>query len=320
MSRTHQPLPDERKQFLLVGFTENPCRLIQPSRFNSYWKLPCHGLSSSFCATREAAEISRGSGRLRNNGSPRYWIREVQRECCGPELQALQRSCPLPRESLLARFNPFLEDGLSRMGGRLQFADLSRKQNPPILLHGSQHFSALLIMQTHVRLHHLGVRIVLSEFRILQARQTIKKVLYKCLPCKIAKNPFGQEREAPMSPDRVTVSKPFQVTGIDFAGPLYVKGTSILNQRYIALFTATIRAVHLKVYSDTTTVGTTKRCLRKVLGRSQAMDENLTNTLVKISAALNSRPITQDTQDALTPAHFLCGKELTLPSGTETQM
>jgi hypothetical protein len=66
-------------------------------------------------------------------------------------------------------------------------------------------------------------------------------------------------------------------------------------------------------------VGTIKRCLRKVLGQSQATDEELATTLVNIEAALNSRPITQD-EDALTPAHFLCGKKLTaLPSGTEPQ-
>jgi len=67
-------------------------------------------------------------------------------------------------------------------------------------------------------------------------------------------------------------------------------------------------------------IGTTKRCLRKVLGRSQATDEELATTLVSIEAALNSRPITQDTEDALTPAHFLCGAKLTtLPSTTEPQ-
>jgi len=67
-------------------------------------------------------------------------------------------------------------------------------------------------------------------------------------------------------------------------------------------------------------VGTTKRCLRKVLGRSQATDEELATAVVNIEAALNSRPITQDTEDALTPAHFLCGAKLTaLPSGIEPQ-
>jgi len=55
--------------------------------------------------------------------------------------------------------------------------------------------------------------------------------------------------------------------------------------------------------------------------QSQAAGEDLATTLVNIEAALNSRPITQDTPDALTPAHFLCGERLTaLPSGTDPQM
>jgi hypothetical protein len=68
-------------------------------------------------------------------------------------------------------------------------------------------------------------------------------------------------------------------------------------------------------------VGTTKRCLRKVLGRLQPSDEKLATTLVNIEAALNSRPTIQNTEDGLTPAHFLCGERLTaLQSGKETQM
>jgi hypothetical protein len=187
-----------------------------------------------------------------------YWIREVQMDCFGPELQALQRGYPLPRGSLTARFNLFSEDGFFCIGGRLQFADLSRNRMYRTLLLGSHHFTALLIMQTHICLHDLGVRIVLSEFREefwnLLVRQAIKGVLHTCLLCKIAKNPFGQEREAPMPADRVTASKPFQVTGIDFVGPLYVKGTPILKGCYVALLTcATICAIHLELCSDLTT-------------------------------------------------------------------
>jgi hypothetical protein len=57
-----------------------------------------------------------------------------------------------------------------------------------------------------------------------------------------------------MLANRVTASKPFQVTGIDFAGPLYVKGKPLLKQSCVALFTcASIRAVHLELCSDMTT-------------------------------------------------------------------
>ena len=115
----------------------------------------------------------------------------------------------------------------------------------------------LSIMQTHIRLHHMGVLIVLSELReefwILRARQAITKVLHRCLPCKMAMYPFGREREAPLLPDRITASKQFQVTRIDFPGPLYAKGTPHLQKRYIVLFTyATTRAVYLELCGDMT--------------------------------------------------------------------
>jgi len=66
-------------------------------------------------------------------------------------------------------------------------------------------------------------------------------------------------------------------------------------------------------------VATTKRCLRKELGRSQVDEEELQTNLVGIEAALNSRPIIQDDDDeTLTPAHFLTGGKLTtIPHGPE---
>jgi hypothetical protein len=69
-------------------------------------------------------------------------------------------------------------------------------------------------------------------------------------------------------------------------------------------------------------VGTTKRCLCKVLGRQQLSEEGLNTTLVAIEAAINSRPIVQaeDKSGVLTPAHFLIGEKLTaLPTGPEPE-
>jgi hypothetical protein len=47
-----------------------------------------------------------------------------------------------------------------------------------------------------------------------------------------------------------------------------------------------------------------------MLGLSQATDEELATTHINNEAALNSRPITQDTEDALTQDYFLCGERL----------
>jgi len=66
-------------------------------------------------------------------------------------------------------------------------------------------------------------------------------------------------------------------------------------------------------------VATTKRCLRRVLGRSQVEAKGLQTILVEIEGALNSRPITQDDKnETLTPAHFFTGGRLTtIPQGPE---
>jgi len=66
-------------------------------------------------------------------------------------------------------------------------------------------------------------------------------------------------------------------------------------------------------------VGTTKRCLRKVLGKRQVDDEKPNTILASIEAAINSRPLTHDDgPEILTPAHFLHGGRLySIPTGPE---
>jgi hypothetical protein len=99
----------------------------------------------------------------------------------------------------------------------------SRQERHTLLLDGQHHFTKLLVLQTHIRLYHLGARIVLAELRvqfwILRARQTLKKVLNTCLPCKVAKDPFEREIETPLPVEKVTPLRPFVVTGIDFRDP-----------------------------------------------------------------------------------------------------
>jgi len=67
-------------------------------------------------------------------------------------------------------------------------------------------------------------------------------------------NPGGHQIEAPLPADRVNPHKPFVVTGIDLAVPLYIRVGSNIRKSYTALFTcATTRAVHLELCTDMTT-------------------------------------------------------------------
>lgn len=399
-SKAHAPLPEARKKadITMIRVTQP---LLTASDFSSYWRL-LHVTAFVLRFVKALKDKIRHATTLTASElqvARTYWIKRVQEERFTIELAALRKGEQLPKTSKISRFNPFLDEGLIRLGGRLQCADLPNTEKHPVILDGSHHFTQLLIKHTHIRLHHLGVRIVLGELRqefwILRARQVIKKVLYSCLPCKIAHNRKYDQIEAPLPSDRVTPLQPFAVTGIDFAGPLYIKSGNQTRKSYMVLFTcATTRAVHIElatdmstgrflmamqrfagrrslphtVYSDNATtfhaankeladllqvlqdpevqlysahhgitwkfiapraawwggwwermIGTTKRCLRKVLGRSQLDEEGLNTILVSIEAAINSRPITQDGQDmVLTPAHFLHGDKLTIiPHGPE---
>ena len=85
-----------------------------------------------------------------------------------------------------------------------------------------------------------------------------------CVPCqRLQSRPFNEE-PAPLPLSRTREAAPFEVTGVDFAGPLFVKphtgssgtenqGKQELEKMYICLFTCEVtRAVHLELVRDMT--------------------------------------------------------------------
>ncbi|XP_008418940.1 uncharacterized protein LOC103471603 [Poecilia reticulata] len=105
---------------------------------------------------------------------------------------------------------------------------------------------------------HAGVRDTLVQTRerywIMRARQVVKKVVSICTFCKKFNAKVGQQTTAPLPKNRITESPPFEVTGVDFTGPLYVKEQGSTRKSYVALFTCAVtRAVHLELVSDLST-------------------------------------------------------------------
>ncbi|XP_035211056.1 uncharacterized protein LOC118185325 [Stegodyphus dumicola] len=59
---------------------------------------------------------------------------------------------------------------------------------------------------------------------------------------------------APLPPDRCREAFPFENSGIDYAGPLYVKSGRELSKTYVLLFTCAItRTVNLELTADLST-------------------------------------------------------------------
>ena len=105
---------------------------------------------------------------------------------------------------------------------------------------------------------HNGIGETLNAVRethwIVRGRATVKKVLRKCVICKRCE---GRPLPMPPSPqlpeDSVSSQAPFSMTGVDFAGPLYVKSSKGPLKTYVCLFTCgSTHAIHLELSNDLT--------------------------------------------------------------------
>ena len=79
-------------------------------------------------------------------------------------------------------------------------------------------------------------------------------MLRHCVTCrKVNGKPYKAPDPPPPPTIRLVDSHPFTVTGVDFAGALYVKTPTAQEKVYMCLFTsANTRAVHLEVVTDLT--------------------------------------------------------------------
>ena len=142
----------------------------------------------------------------------------------------------------------------------------------------------LIIDQAHRRVLHSGVRSTLCELRerywCVRGRQQVKRVLHYCVTCKRHHSRPFDAAPATLPLARIKEATPFEITGVDFAGPLFVrskrekkvKGKPKLpppteQKVYICLFTCAVtRAIHLELVPDLR-ASTFILAVRKFFGR-----------------------------------------------------
>lgn len=287
-------------------------------------------------------------------------------------------------------------NGIWRCGGRLSNADIMYSAKYPIILSREHPLSVLIVRHAHERVFHNGVRETLAEVRsnywIPQGRSFVRKLLFKCTICRrYGALHYSVPPPPPLPRFRVQQEPPFTFAGVDFAGPLYVKGSPPSNREqkvWICLFTCcVVRAVHLeivinlsvlsfirclkrfmarrglprRIVSDNAKtfkgadkfirqvtshhdvmeylsgngikwqfnapwwggmfermIGSTKKCLRKMIGQSKLSFDELNTAVTEVELILNSHPISyispDDLEEPLTPSHLMVGRRLlTLP-------
>jgi hypothetical protein len=180
-------------------------------------------------------------------------FRQVQRQEFPEDYALLKDGQVIKKSSPLYKCAPFVDDdGLMRVGGRLQRSSLSYDEKHPILIPKS-HLAILLVRFQHSLLKHAGVDLMLTSLRnqfwILGARRIAKQVKKRCVSCQRQDAPASDQPMAPLPEVRVTPAHPFAVTGVDHAGPLYCSDQPG-KKLYILLFTCAVtRAVHLELVS-----------------------------------------------------------------------
>ena len=123
----------------------------------------------------------------------------------------------------------------------------------PIYLENEE-FITKLIQHVHEKNNHLGVAHTMASIReewwIPRLRSRVKKYINNCNMCKVfSTKPYGPTETAALPSFRTEVSRPFEHTGVDFAGPIYYRTSKKEEDKaYVLIFTcATSRAVHLEL-------------------------------------------------------------------------
>ena len=184
--------------------------------------------------------------------------RRIQAECFPEELSALKAGQPLLKNSKLCKMAPFLDQaGVLRVGGQLQESPLPYESQHPVLL-GKHHLTTLLLEYVHRQRMHQGVEGVLAHVRsqwwIVGVRRQLRNITERCVTCRWFRAQAATESTAPLPEDRATFSKPFGLTGVDHAGPLFVRTENGEKKVWITLFVCgSTRAVHIEVVSSLST-------------------------------------------------------------------
>ncbi|XP_008181657.1 uncharacterized protein LOC103309000 [Acyrthosiphon pisum] len=185
-------------------------------------------------------------------------LRIVQQEVFRKEFIALERGQEVPKNSKLRCLNPFIKNGLILVGGRLQNSNITENRKHPIVLPSFHKVTIMIFESYHRELLHIGPQTLLSEVRRqywpLLGRANAQTVVRRCIKCIRACPRFDQPLMAVLPKDRLQYARPFTTTGVDFAGPFYVRSglrRVPAKKAWISIFVCfSTKAMHLELAED----------------------------------------------------------------------
>lgn len=163
-------------------------------------------------------------------------------------------------KSQLFKLDPFLDqNGLLRVGGRLQNAELSDFVKHPIVLPRRSHITDLVIRPFHAIVQHQGRGITTNEIRsngfwIVGCSFAVSSVILNCVICSGLRGSLQDQKMAGLPSDRLEPSPPFTFCAVDLFGPWYIKEGRKELKRYGVLFTClACRAIYVETSTSLST-------------------------------------------------------------------
>ncbi|GFY25964.1 integrase catalytic domain-containing protein [Trichonephila clavipes] len=185
---------------------------------------------------------------------------------------------------------PFVDgEGIVRVGGRLENASVPYLHKHPASLPKGSKLSKLYFNSLHTRLFHVGPQRLLNavrqKFWPLSGRSIARKTVHQCVICFKSRPILSSQIMGNLPSERVNISSPFTIAGLDLCGPFlvkyknYRKGT--LNKVYICVCICfSTKAIHLELLSDVTSdalIATLKRFTSRRGKCSKFYTDNATN-------------------------------------------
>ena len=177
----------------------------------------------------------------------------------GPDRQSIQKRQRKLKNSKLLRLDPFLQDGMLRVGGRIKRANFDLSIIHPVIIPKNSQVAQLLIAHFHQKTGHMGANTTLSEIRasgywILSGKSMVAAHVYKCVTCRKLRGKTQLQKMADLPEDRLDPSPPFTYSAVDLFGPFLVKEGRSQRKRWGAMFVCMVsRAIHIEVVHDLTT-------------------------------------------------------------------
>lgn len=166
----------------------------------------------------------------------------------------------MAKRSKLRTLCPILdENGILRVGGRIDKSQVRYDTKHPIVLPAKSHLTKLIVSEAHLRTLHGGPQAMLcylkTKYWILRAKELVKGHYRSCVKClRYSKSKtdqlMGQIPEVRLKPTR-----PFKSSGCDYMGPINLKFSTGRGAKtykgYVCLFICmSTRAIHLEVVTD----------------------------------------------------------------------